>query len=267
MTPDPTPSAARDLTGPASDQAPGSAPKASAHTGAARVLVIDDEAEIGRAVRAGLASAGFTVLWTATAEEGMAQVAQWHPDVVILDLSLPDMDGLDVCRELRAWTQAPIIVLSVRAEERDKVTALELGADDYLTKPFTIGELIARVRVAIRHAVGVAGAGSRFQTGGLVLDFERRRVTVDGVEVHLTPTEYEVLKYLALNFERVITHRTLLRAVWGPEYEDEAHYLRVFVGQLRRKIEPEPSRPIYLLTVPGIGYRLANPVGEGDGNG
>jgi two-component system KDP operon response regulator KdpE len=229
----------------------------------ARVLVIDDEAEIGRAVRSGLTSAGFAVLWAATAEEGMAQVAQWHPDVVILDLSLPDMDGLDVCRELRAWTQAPIIVLSVRAGERDKVTALELGADDYLTKPFTIGELIARVRLAIRHAVGSTGSESRFQTGGLVLDFERRRVTVDGAEVHLTPTEYEVLKYLAINFGRVITHRALLRAVWGPQYEDEAHYLRVFVGQLRRKIEPEPSRPIYLLTVPSIGYRLAGPEGDG----
>ena len=230
--------------------------------GKARVLVIDDEAEIGRATRSGLASVGFIVTWAATAAEGMAQVAQWHPDVVILDLSLPDMDGLEVCRQLRAWTPVPIIVLSVRAGERDKVTALELGADDYLTKPFTIGELIARVRVAIRHAAGGVGsssATSRFHSGGLVLDFERRRVSVDGREVHLTPTEYEVLKYLAINVGRVITHRTLLRAVWGPEYDDEAHYLRVFVGQLRRKIEPEPSRPIYLLTVLGIGYRLADP--------
>lgn len=232
----------------------------SSQTGMARVLVIDDEAEIGRATRTGLSSAGFTVAWVATAAEGVAQVAKWHPDVVILDLSLPDKDGLEVCRELRAWTPVPIIVLSVRAGEQDKVTALELGADDYLTKPFTIGELIARVRVALRHAAGNSStdrAASRFQTGGLALDFERRRVTVDGKEVHLTPTEYEVLKYLALNVGRVITHRTLLRAVWGPAYDTEAHYLRVFVGQLRRKIEPEPSRPIYLLTVPGIGYRLA----------
>ncbi len=237
-------------------------PADSSHAGMARVLVIDDEAEIGRATRAGLSGAGFTVAWTATAAEGMAQVAQWHPDVVILDLSLPDKDGLEVCRELRAWTPVPIIVLSVRAGEQDKVTALELGADDYLTKPFTIGELIARVRVALRHVAGgsgrsAAGVGSRFQTGELALDFERRRVTVDGKEVHLTPTEYEVLKYLALNVGRVITHRTLLRAVWGPQYDSETHYLRVFIGQLRRKIEPEPSRPIYLLTVPGIGYRLA----------
>lgn len=241
-----------------SNTEPGSA-SVSLRTGMARVLVIDDEAEIGRATRTGLSGAGFTVAWAATATDGIAQVAQWHPDVVILDLSLPDKDGLEVVRELRAWTPVPIIVLSVRAGERDKVTALELGADDYLTKPFTIGELIARVRVALRHAAGrtASSDASRFQTGGLALDFERRRVTVDSKEIHLTPTEYEVLKYLALNVGRVITHRTLLRAVWGPAYDTEAHYLRVFVGQLRRKIEPEPSRPIYLLTVPGIGYRLA----------
>ena len=239
-------------------QEPHSSP-ASSQVGMARVLVIDDEAEIGRATRTGLSSAGFAVNWAATAAAGEAQVAQWHPDVVILDLSLPDKDGLEVCRELREWTPVPLIVLSVRAGERDKVTALELGADDYLTKPFTIGELIARVRVALRHAARGASAGKKslFQTGGRAVEFERRRVTVDGKEVHLTPTEYEVLKYLALNVGRVITHRTLLRAVWGPSYDSEAHYLRVFIGQLRRKIEPEPSRPMYLLTVPGIGYRLA----------
>jgi two-component system KDP operon response regulator KdpE len=231
--------------------------------GGARVLVIDDEPEIGRAVRAGLSSAEFLVEWAATAARGMEQVAAWHPDVVILDLSLPDMDGLEVCRELRTWTQVPIIILSVRGGEADKIAALELGADDYLTKPFGMGELIARVRVALRHAAHTAGNGAgpeaRFQAGALALDFERRVVSVDGKEVHLTPTEYEVLKYLALNAGRVITHRTLLRAVWGPQYEDEAHYLRVFIGQLRRKIEPDPSRPRYLLTEPGIGYRLRNP--------
>jgi two-component system, OmpR family, KDP operon response regulator KdpE len=231
-------------------------------SGGARVLVIDDEPEIGRAVRAGLSSAEFLVEWAATAERGMEQVAAWHPDVVILDLSLPDMDGLEVCRELRTWTQVPIIILSVRGGEADKIAALELGADDYLTKPFGMGELIVRVRVALRHAAhatGGAGSEARFQAGVLALDFERRVVSVDGKEVHLTPTEYEVLKYLALNAGRVITHRTLLRAVWGPQYEDEAHYLRVFIGQLRRKIEPDPSRPRYLLTEPGIGYRLRNP--------
>lgn len=224
----------------------------------ARVLVIDDEPEIGRAVRTGLAGAHFTVEWVPTGVEGLEQVAQWHPDVVILDLSLPDMDGIEVCRELRTWSQVPIIVLSVRDREADKITALELGADDYLTKPFGMGELIARLRVALRHAA--QGAGSTgpalFRTGTLVMDFERRYVTVDGREVHLTPTEYEVLKYLALNVGKVITHRTLLHAVWGPAYDDEAHYLRVFINQLRRKIEPDPSRPRYLLTEPGVGYRL-----------
>jgi two-component system KDP operon response regulator KdpE len=224
--------------------------------GGARILVIDDEPEIGRAVRAGLASAEFAVEWASTATKGMEQVAAWHPDVVILDLSLPDMDGIDVCRELRTWTQVPIIILSVRGGEADKIAALELGADDYLTKPFGMGELIARVRVALRHAAPLAGGSSRFQTGGLVLDLERRVVTVNGSVVHLTPTEYEVLKYLAMNAGKVVTHRTLLRAVWGPAYEAEAHYLRVFIGQLRRKIEPDPSRPHYLLTEPGIGYRL-----------
>jgi len=229
----------------------------------ARVLVIDDEPEIRRAVRAGLAGAGFVVEWAQTAAEGLELVARWHPDVVILDLSLPDRDGLDACRELRSWSQVPIIVLSVRTGDSDKIAALEGGADDYLTKPFSPGELTARVRVALRHAAQSVGAPSgtaaRFQTGELALDFERRQVTVRGAEVHLTPTEYEVLKYLAQNAGKVLTHRTLLRAVWGPAYQNEAHYLRVFIGQLRRKIEPDPSRPIYLLTEPGIGYRLRGP--------
>ncbi|WIG59336.1 MAG: DNA-binding response regulator KdpE [Ktedonobacterales bacterium] len=232
-------------------------------TRGARVLVIDDEPEIRRAVRAGLASAEFAVEWAPTGTQGMEMVAQWHPDVVLLDLSLPDIDGIEVCRQLRTWSQTPIIVLSVRSGDADKIAALELGADDYLTKPFSMGELIARIRVALRHAAHSATGGgtaeARFATGELALDFGRRRVTMGGAEVHLTPTEYEVLKYLAMNAGRVITHHTLLRAVWGPQYEDEAHYLRVFIGQLRRKIEPEPSRPRYLLTEPGIGYRLRVP--------
>jgi two-component system KDP operon response regulator KdpE len=244
----------------ASADQPGAEDSAQARgAGGVRVLVIDDEPEIRRAVRTGLAGANFVVEWAPTGAQGMELVARWHPDVVILDLSLPDMDGVEVCRQLRAWSPVPIIVLSVRASDQDKIAALELGADDYLTKPFSMAELIARVRVALRHAAQ-SGGGTRsdaqFQSGGLMLDFERRRVTVDGNEVRLTPTEYEVLKYLAINVGKVVTHRTLLRAVWGPHYEDEAHYLRVFVGQLRRKIEPDPSRPRYLLTEPGIGYRL-----------
>jgi two-component system KDP operon response regulator KdpE len=225
----------------------------------ARILVIDDEPEIRRAVRTGLAGTSLLVEGAATGARGLDLVARWHPDVVILDLALPDMDGLEVCRQLRSWSRVPIIVLSVRDSDAEKIHALELGADDYLTKPFSMGELLARVRVALRHAAQAAGAsgpGARFASGGLTIDFERRLVTVDGAEVHLTPTEYAVLTYLAQSADRVVTHRTLLRAVWGPTYAEEAHYLRVFINQLRRKIERDPSRPHLLLTEPGIGYRL-----------
>ena len=225
----------------------------------ARILFIDDEAQVARAVRAGLALSGFSVEWAATGKEGMERIAQWRPDVVLLDLTLPDIDGLEVCRQVREWSQVPIIVLSVRTADADKVTALELGADDYITKPFSMSELIARIRVALRHVAeraGGTGRAARFQTGGLAIDFERRQVTIDGAEVHLTPTEYEVLKYLATNAGKVITHRILLRAVWGPQYEDEFQYLRVFIGHLRHKIEPDPARPRYLVTDPGVGYRL-----------
>lgn len=225
----------------------------------ARVLVIDDEPEIWRAVRAGMASVGFATEWAQTGTEGMELVARWRPDVIILDLTLPDIDGIEVCRRLRSWTEVPIIVLSVREGEADKVTALQLGADDYLTKPFSMAELTVRVRVALRHVARATGKDAneaRFQTGGLVIDLERRQVTVDGREIHLTPTEYDLLKYLALNADRVLTHRAILRAVWGPTYEQEVHYLRVFFNQLRRKLEPDPSRPRYLQTELGIGYRL-----------
>jgi two-component system KDP operon response regulator KdpE len=230
--------------------------------GGLRVLVIDDEPEIQRAVGTYLTGLRFHVESALTASEGMDLVARWHPDVVILDLSLPDMDGLEVCRQLRAWSEVPIIVLSVRAGDADKVAALESGADDYLTKPFSSQELAARIRVALRHATRTAGnqsAADRFETDGLVIDFQRRRVTVEGREVHLTPTEYELLKYLAVHAGKVITHRNLLQAVWGPQYETEDHYLHVFVGQLRRKIEPTPNRPRYLVTEPGVGYRLRTP--------
>ncbi len=217
-------------------------------------------------MRTRLGGADFTVEGAYTGREGLDLVARWHPDVVILDLSLPDMDGLEVCRELRSWSQVPIIVLSVRGGDEDKVAALDLGADDYLTKPFSSAELVARVRVALRHAARAGGGGgadsasaARFEVGGLVVDFQARRVAVDGHGVHLTPTEYEVLKYLATNAGRVITHRTLLRAVWGPAYETEDHYLYVFIGRLRHKLEPDPNRPRYLLTEPGIGYRLRPP--------
>jgi two-component system, OmpR family, KDP operon response regulator KdpE len=226
-------------------------------SGMARVLVIDDEPEIGHAVRAGLSGAHFAVAWVATAAQGMAEIARWHPDVVILDLMLPDMDGIAFCDQVRTWSAVPIIVLSVRGGDRDKIAALEHGADDYLTKPFSMGELIARIRVALRHAAPATGnVGARFVVDDLTIDFERRIVQIQGREVHLTPIEYEVLKYLAMHVGKVVTHQTLLRAVWGPDYAEEIHYLRVFIGQLRRKIEPDPSRPHYILTDPGIGYRL-----------
>lgn len=234
-------------------------PSPARGSGGGRVLVIDDEPEIRRAIQAGLAAAALVVEWAPTGTQGLELVARWHPDVVILDLFLPDMDGLEVLRQLRQWSAVPIIVLSVRASDQDKITALELGADDYLTKPFSMGELLARIRVAFRHTAQAAGGAANvalFRTGELLLDFERRQLTVDGVVVHLTHTQYEVLKYLAMNAGKVVTHRTLLRAVWGPQYEQNAQYLRIFIGQLRRKIEPDPSRPRYLLTDPGIGYRL-----------
>lgn len=235
---------------------------AHARSGGVRVLVIDDEPELQRAIRTRLAGEQYAVEEALTGAQGLDLAARWHPDVVILDLSLPDIDGIEVCRQIRTWSVVPIIVLSVRGDDADKVAALELGADDYLTKPFSSRELIARIRVALRHAAhtsaGAAGSApnARFQTGGLVIDFERRQVTVEEREVHLTPTEYEMLKYLAINAGKVITRRTLLQAVWGPQYQAEDQYLYVFIGQLRRKIEPHPSRPHYLLTEPGIGYRL-----------
>ena len=259
-----------DPTSPKSPQAnaqPGqnATPQPQPPTGGARVLVIDDEPEIQRAVGARLVGEGFVVAGAPTGTDGLAQVARWRPDVIILDLTLPDMDGVEVCRQLRTWSATPVIVLSVRDNDDDKVAALEAGADDYLTKPFSSRELVARVRVALRHVAGASGgagqgaAGARFETGGLVIDFARRRVTVDGADVHLTPTEFEMLKYLARYAGKVITRRTLLLGVWGPQYATEDHYLHVFVGQLRRKIEPNPSRPIYLLTEPGVGYRLRSP--------
>ena len=239
---------------------PGQPAGAIPGAGKARVLVIDDEPEIRRAVQMGLAGSEFVVAWAPTGQRGLETVAQWHPDIVLLDLSLPDLDGIEVTRSLRSWSAVPILVLSVRSGDADKIAALELGADDYLTKPFSMGELRARISVALRHAAhaatGGVGDSARFTTGGLALDFARRQVLVNEHEVHLTPTEYEVLKYLAMHAGQVVTHRNLLRAVWGPTYEDEAHYLRVFISQLRRKIEPVPGRPRYLLTEPGIGYRL-----------
>jgi two-component system KDP operon response regulator KdpE len=226
-------------------------------SGGARVLVVDDEQGIVRALRTNLAGHGFEVETAATGVAALASYRSQRPDLIILDLGLPDMDGTEVIRELRLESSVPIIVLSVRGGERDKVAALDLGADDYLTKPFGVDELLARVRVSLRHTAGPAsGAEPVFRSGELEVDLEQRRVHVGGKEVHLTPTEYDLLKAFIAHRDRVLTDRMLLQAVWGPEYGDEAHYLHVYVARLRKKIEPDPQRPRYILTEPGVGYRL-----------
>ena len=226
-------------------------------SGGARVLVVDDEPGILRALRTNLTGHGFQV---ETAETGAAALASFRvrkPDLVILDLGLPDMDGTEVIRAVRLESSVPILVLSVRGGERDKVAALDLGADDYLTKPFGVDELLARVRVSLRHAARpVSGSEPVFRVGELEIDFEGRRVRLAGADLHLTPTEFELLKAFAVHPDKVLTDRMLLQAVWGPEYGDEAHYLHVYMARLRKKIEPDPQSPRYLLTEPGVGYRL-----------
>ncbi len=221
----------------------------------ARVLIIDDENPIRRLLKVALEAHGYEVAGAASGQQGLQQAALLHPDLVILDLGLPDLDGLEVIKRLREWSRVPIIILSVREQEDDKIKALDAGADDYVTKPFGMGELLARMRAALRHAAQ-NGDEPVLTVGGLTVDLARRLVTVEGREVKLTPTEYELLKNLALNAGRVMTHRQLLRTIWGPGYQEETHYLRVYIGQLRRKIEPDPTRPRYIITEPGVGYRL-----------
>lgn len=225
---------------------------------AAVVLVVEDDPQIRRFLRATLSDNGYYYLEAATAQEGLRQVGMQHPDLIILDLGLPDMDGLEVTRRLREWTSTPIIVLSARNHEHDKVNALDAGADDYLTKPFGTAELLARMRVATRHAIQMAQGTDNpiFATGGLRIDLEHRQVFVDDTEIHLTPIEYKLLLVLVQHAGKVVTRKHLLHHVWGPSYEDEMHYLRVYMGQLRRKLETEPTRPRYLITEPGVGYRL-----------
>ncbi len=221
------------------------------------VLLVEDEAEMRRALRPSLRAHGYQLIEAATGREGLAQAAGRNPDVILLDLGLPDGDGLDVVRELRRMTQTPIIVISARGQERDKVAALDLGADDYLTKPFGVVELQARIRVALRHGTGgVAATEPLFAAGGIRVDLERRRVFRDEEEVHLTPTEYRLLATLIRHRGRVLTHRQLLEMVWGPNYVEQTHYLRVYMGQLRHKLEADPARPRLLTTEPAVGYRL-----------
>ncbi|MGD0114384.1 MAG: response regulator transcription factor [Dehalococcoidia bacterium] len=225
--------------------------------GGARILVVEDDPGILRALKTNLSRHGFEVDTAETGGDAIDSFALRPPDLILLDLGLPDIDGTDVIREVRARAATPIVILSVRGGERDKVSALDLGADDYLTKPFGVEELLARVRVALRHAAHPAsGAMALFKSGDLEIDVPRRRVSVAGEEVHLTPTEYDLLKALAAQPDKVLTDRMLLQAVWGPEYGSEAHYLHVYVARLRRKIEADPQRPRHLLTEPGVGYRL-----------
>lgn len=222
------------------------------------VLIVEDEAPIRRFLRAALSAGDYRWIEAGTAQDGLAQAALRQPDLVILDLGLPDLDGLEVIRQLRGWSTVPIVILSARQQEGDKVLALDAGADDYLTKPFGVAELMARIRVALRHATRAAtGADSPiFEVGGLRVDLSLRQVWVEGVEVHLTPIEYKLLATLVHHAGKVLTHRQLLREVWGPGYADESHYLRVYIAQLRRKLEADPARPRYLITEPGVGYRL-----------
>lgn len=221
-----------------------------------RVLVVDDEPQIRRAIRAGLSAHGFDVEQADTGEAALDAISVRPPDVVILDLGLPDMQGLDVVREVRTWSAVPIIILSVRDTERDKVRALDSGADDFVTKPFGMGELLARIRVALRHSSRQERQDPVLQFGELRIDLPRRLVTAAGNDVHLTPTEFELLRELAVNAGKVLTHQMLLSRVWGPASSESTHYLRVYINQLRQKIEPEPNRPRYILTEPGVGYRF-----------
>jgi two-component system KDP operon response regulator KdpE len=223
----------------------------------ARILVVDDESQILRALQTSLQGAGYKVEVAATAAEGLTSAATHPPDGVILDLMLPDRSGTDVCRELRRWTNVPILVLSAVGDEHEKVAALDAGADDYVTKPFGIDELLARLRAALRRMD--AETGPVVELGELVVDLERRLVTLRGEPVSLTPTEFELLRLFVRNEGKLLTHPTILREVWGPRYGAESHYLHVYVSQLRRKIEPDPARPRFLLTEPGAGYRLVRP--------
>jgi two-component system KDP operon response regulator KdpE len=222
----------------------------------ARILVIDDEKQIRRMLKAALSGYDYDIAEASSGHEGLNQTAIFHPDLIILDLGLPDLDGIEVIKRLREWTQIPIIILSVREHEDDKIKALDVGADDYVTKPFSMGELLARIRVALRHVAKSEDEPILTFFGELTVDLAHRNVILKGEDVKLTPTEYEILKYLALQAGRVVTHGQLLRAIWGPNYQEETQYLRVYIGQLRRKIEADPSQPTYIITEPGVGYRL-----------
>jgi len=223
------------------------------------LLLIEDDPEIRKFLRTTLAAEGYYLQEATTVSEGMERATRRPPDAIILDLGLPDADGMEVIRRVREWNRSlPIIVLSVRARERDKIVALDAGADDFVNKPFAVGELLARLRVALRRSTAILEhtKESVFRTGDLEVDLAKRRVTREGKEVHLTRTEYKLLQTLILHADKVLTHSQLLNEVWGPNSEDQSHYVRVYMGQLRLKLEADPARPRYLRTEPGVGYRL-----------
>ncbi|HLI71720.1 MAG TPA: response regulator transcription factor [Ktedonobacteraceae bacterium] len=224
----------------------------------ARILVVDDEREILRALQRNLSAHGYDVFTAESGEQAMEEITSHRPDLMLLDLGLPGMSGLEVCKKVRSASNLPIIVLSVKDTERDKVLALDLGADDYVSKPFGMDEVLARIRVALRHsAQAQTGAEPIFTAGPLQVDFAQRVVTVNGAEVKLTPTEYDLLKALINNAGKIMTRQMLLSQVWGAGYGADAHYLHVYVGQLRRKIEPDPAHPRFILTISGVGYRFS----------
>jgi two-component system KDP operon response regulator KdpE len=223
------------------------------------ILMIEDERQMRRFLRVSLGANNYRLLEAETAADGLAQAAQYNPDLILLDLGLPDLDGLSVTERLREWSRTPIIVISARGQEEDKIKALDAGADDYLTKPFGVGELLARMRVALRHAASTDQGSSELTVGDLKVDLGRRQVLLSGSEVHLTPIEYKLLATLVKHAGKVLTHRQLLKEVWGPSYGEQTQYLRVYMGQLRHKLEADPSRPRYLMTEAGVGYRLRLP--------
>jgi two-component system, OmpR family, KDP operon response regulator KdpE len=223
----------------------------------ATILVVDDEPQLRRAMKATLVDLGYSVIEAKTGEEALQRLREDNPDLVLLDLNMPGIGGLETCRAIRETRDVPIIVLSVRNTERDKVQALDAGADDYVTKPFGIQELLARIRAAMRRMPGSGEAGSKLTVGGeLEIDFDTRRVHLNGKSARLTPKEFDLLKFLVEHANKPIAHRKLLQTVWGPDYGEEVEYLRVVVNQLRKKIEPVPSKPKYLLTEPWVGYRF-----------
>jgi two-component system KDP operon response regulator KdpE len=225
-----------------------------------KLLIIDDELAIRRFLRASVPNEDFELEEAATGKEGISKVASTSPDVVLLDLGLPDMDGIEVAREIRTWAQVPIIVVSARHREDDKILALDVGADDYMTKPFSVGELLARVRVALRHSQRMGQEATPvYECLGVKVDLAAHRAWKDGEEVHLTPIEFNLLALLAKHAGKVVTHRQLLSEVWGEAYSDELQYLRVYAGQLRHKLESNPAQPKLLTTEPGVGYRLRAP--------